>query len=115
MEKFIQLYIKEAFLEIEIPKNKVKIEKADNEINSLLKYYPILLEDVWVLYKSFNKVKKDEYFSGEFRPFLAWLFDKLYSQKIANKKTHNFLIDWLSKYNLEPRKSSLTDVGWMGV
>ncbi|MEK6760367.1 MAG: phosphoglycerate mutase family protein [Nanoarchaeota archaeon] len=108
IEKFVNLYINIIDLEISEKPNKVKIKERYNQIKSLLPHYPILFEDLNLLYKIFNKLietkRRKNILEPSFYAFLDWTFGMLYKNKEISKLELEKLKDWLSRFNLEHMK-----------
>jgi len=113
MKKFVRLYFKRRELDFiqekyrKTEKHKNRTKALDEKIIKLLPQYPRLFDnDLRILYDILKKTGEKEkatFIVNDFKTFLRWTVDKLYTQKLISKKEYNYLEEIISKINLKIR------------
>lgn len=107
--KFLELYSDIYYFET-VDKDKAKLEKSEKEIYKLLPDYHYLFDDINFLYKAYNEYfeeNPDMILRDGFKPFINWVFEELYEQKIVNKEVFEELKKFLNKFNMGSIKVGL--------
>lgn len=109
MKKFVRFYFKRRELDLFLEKDKKstkyknKIKRLDNQIHKILFKYSILFDNnIITLYNIFRRIAKEEkatFITNDFKSFLIWVLEKLYKEKIINKKDYEILNKHIAKLN----------------